>query len=81
MEREIIKKLKVLTTDKYCGDFENHKPCPQYLTSRMGTIYHCGAYYSDDGLPYTTLFEEEGSTKLERCKKCLEYFNEDEKYV
>lgn len=76
MERIVITENKVLTTNKYCGDHENHIPCPQHCRTKFGLSYHCGLFHGDDGNLYTNLILDEENLGLKRCKKCLEYFGE-----
>lgn len=76
MERIVITEHKVLTTNEYCGDHENHVQCPQHVTTKLGFSYHCGLFRTDDGDLYTSLIMDKSNLGLKRCKKCLEYFNE-----
>ena len=74
MEHKITRVYKVLSTGKYCGDYNNGHPCPQHVTTNLGMVYNCGLFHEEDKLYHYLNTDNDGN--LLRCRECLESFRE-----
>ena len=69
MRKTVTRTYEVYSTGEYCGDFVDHKPCPQSYTIRFGISYLCGLYRTEIRHEIDLFPDQNWKTK--RCKQCI----------